>query len=150
VTRASRLVTSAGIAAVGAAAILLARDIASRHVPGDPGPRAFPIAAAGLVVAGAVLALVADLRDRQAEPVKPARASAVVGAATLAYLLLLPAAGFVTATALLLGGASLYLDPNRRSPVVAHLVVAVATSVLSWFVFGRLLDVVLPAGPWGF
>jgi putative tricarboxylic transport membrane protein len=150
VTRASRLIISAVLAGLAAAVMVLAQGISIRHVPGDPGPRAFPVAAAALVVAGAGAALILDLRRAGAEAGEPVGTSLLVVLATAAYLALMPLAGFAVSTALLLAGVSLRLDRDRRSPLIAHALVAVATAGAAWLIFTRLLDVMLPAGPWGF
>ncbi|MDR7418091.1 MAG: tripartite tricarboxylate transporter TctB family protein [Armatimonadota bacterium] len=147
-TRAGRLITSAVIAVLAAGVVVLAQGIAVRHVPGDPGPRAFPVAAAVLVAAGAVAALAADLRRAHAA-IEPAGDGLVLALATVIYLLVLPLLGFTVSTAVLLAGASLRLDRDRRSRPVAHALVAVLAAGVLWVVFTRLLDVVLPAGPWG-
>jgi hypothetical protein len=134
------------------AVLVLARDIPVRPVRGDPGPRAFPYAAAAVVLVGAVAAGLVDLRraDAHAEPSGSPRTAVVVAAATVAYLIGLAVIGFVAATTLFLLGVSRTLDADRRYPLVVHAAVAVMTAAVSWVAFGRLLEVVLPAGPWGF
>jgi hypothetical protein len=142
---------AAAIAVFAAAAIALARDIPSRHVRGDPGPRALPVAAGAIVLAGAVLVMATEPRgDGAAAPEAPWQAALVLAGATVAYLLLMVVAGFVLATALFLFGASRYLDRARRHPLPVHVAVAVGASLAAWLVFGRLLEVALPSGPWGF
>ncbi len=148
-TRAARLATSVAIAAFAVLAILLARQIPSRHVKGDPGPGAFPLATAAVILAGALATLIADAR-RPAQRGEPWRQALTVAAGTLAYTLLMSIAGFVVSTALFLMAASLYLDTDRRVHPLAHVLVGVASSAAMWFVFSRLLDVVLPAGWIGF
>jgi putative tricarboxylic transport membrane protein len=150
VTRASRLIISAVLVALGAGVMVLAEGIFVRHVPGDPGPRAFPVAAAALVAAGAIAALILDLRPAAAEAGEPVGTSLLVALATVVYLAVMPLVGFSVATALLVVGVSLRLDRDRRSPPLAHALVAATTAAALWLVFTRLLDVVLPAGPWGF
>lgn len=152
-SRTARLAVSAAIAAFAFAAILLAREIPSRHVKGDPGPQAVPVVSAAIVLAGAAAGFVLDLRQ-QVQPGAsrdaPGWATLIVAAATAVYLLLLTAVGYVVATALFLAGISWYLDRQRHHPPLAHALVAAVAALASWYVFGRLLDVVLPTGPWGF
>ncbi|MDR7555827.1 MAG: tripartite tricarboxylate transporter TctB family protein [Armatimonadota bacterium] len=147
-SRAARLAVATAIAGLGVLALLLAGRIPVLHVRGDPGPRAVPVAAAVVVVAGAAGAAAADLRLPQRERI--ARASLVVALATVVCVLLLPRLGFVVATVLFLFVVSLYLDRPRRHPPAAHLAVATGAAVGLWVIFGRLLGVVLPAGPLGF
>lgn len=150
-SRRARLVTSAAVAAFAAAAIVLAQGITSRQVRGDPGAHAFPTAAAAVVALGAILAAAVDARGGAglAEPAGRSAAPTVLAAATIGYLALLPLAGFVASTALFLGGVSWYLDHPRRLAALAHVVMAAGVSLAAWYVFGRLFDVVLPAGPFG-
>jgi hypothetical protein len=151
VTRSSRIIVSAAVAAVALASIWLAGLIPVRHVRGDPGPRAVPVAAAVVVAAGAIAAAATDLR-RSGEPApsESPRAAIALSVALAAYLVAMPIIGFVAATALVLGGVSLGLDRARRSRPASHVAVAVTIAVACWFVFVRVLNVVLPAGPWGF
>lgn len=151
-SRTARLAVSAAIAAFALAAILFARGIPSRHVRGDPGPQAVPLASAAIVLAGAVAGFVFDLRQVQPEPARdPAGwATLIVAAATAVYLVLMTGAGYVAATALFLAGISWYLDRERRHSPLAHALVAAVAALASWYVFSRLLEVVLPTGPWGF
>ncbi len=147
--RLALLAVGAAIAGLGVLALLLAGSIAVLHVRGDPGPRAVPVAAAVAVAAGAVGAATVDLR-RPPQSGWIAPASVVVALATVACVLLLARLGFVVATALFMAFVSLYLDRPRRHPLAAHLAVAAGSAVGLWLVFGRLLGVILPAGPLGF
>jgi putative tricarboxylic transport membrane protein len=149
VSRSALLAVGAAIAGLGVLALLLAGSISVLHVRGDPGPRAVPVAAAAVVVAGAAGATAADLRRlSQSDRIPPA--SLVVALATVACVLLLARLGFVVATALFLASVSLYLDRPRRHPLAAHLAVAAGAAVGLWLVFGRLFGVILPTGPLGF
>jgi putative tricarboxylic transport membrane protein len=150
VTRSSRLAVGAGIVVAGLAAILLSQGILSRHVRGDPGPQAVPVAAAAAVVIGGVSVIVGDLRKAVAEVSEPAGRSLVAALATAAYVWLLGVLGFVPSTALFLAGTSVYLDRSRRHARLVHVMVAAAAALSLWLVFGRLLGVVLPPGPLGF
>ncbi len=147
----ARLATSAAAAALAVAAIILAQGIASRHVRGDPGPQAFPVASAIVVALGAGLVAAAEARGRAAaaEPAGSSPASGVLAAATVGYLALLTVAGFVVPTALFLGAMSRYLDRPRRLATLTHILVAAGVALAAWYIFGRLFDVVLPTGPFG-
>ncbi|MDR7545543.1 MAG: tripartite tricarboxylate transporter TctB family protein [Armatimonadota bacterium] len=147
----ARLAVAAAIAAFAVAAIVLAQQIPTRHVRGDPGPRALPVASGAIVLAGAVLVMVTEPRRGGVVVSEvPWQAALVLAGATVAYLVLMVVAGFVLATAVFLLGASRYLDGAGRHPLLVHAAVAAAASLAAWFVFGRLLEVALPAGPWGF
>jgi hypothetical protein len=145
VTRRSRLVTGAAIAACALLVIVLAREIPSRRVRGDPGPQAFPLVTSLVILTAVAAAVIGDARRTAQDPAQW-RQALVVAAATAAYVLLLSALGFVLATALFLIAASWYLDTSRRLSAVSRLVTGVAISLTLWLIFGRLVDVVLPGG----
>ncbi|MDQ7848976.1 MAG: tripartite tricarboxylate transporter TctB family protein [Armatimonadota bacterium] len=148
-SRPALLAVGAAIAGLGVLALLLAGSISVLQVRGDPGPRAVPVAAAVVVVAGAAGATAADLRRLpQSERISPA--SLVVALATVACVLFLSRLGFVATTALFLAVVSLYLDRPRRHSLAAHLAVAAGAAAGLWLVFGRLFGVILPAGSLGF
>ncbi|MDR7521767.1 MAG: tripartite tricarboxylate transporter TctB family protein [Armatimonadota bacterium] len=149
-SRSARLAVSTAIAVAALSAIWLSQEIPSRHVRGDPGPRALPIGAAAVVLVGAAAALADDARRPPARrAAEPLGNSLPVAAATAAYLVLMPAMGFVPATALFVIGTSLRLDRPRRYPLLAHLLVGAGAAAVLWLGFGRLLDVALPQGPLG-
>ncbi len=148
-TRSSRLAVAASIAAFALLALLLAWQIPSRHVKGDPGPHALPLAVAALVLVGAVAALIGEMRPRPSGE-EPWQQALVVGAGTVAFLLLLPVVGFVTSSALFLVATSLYLDSRRSITPVTRLVTGVGFPLVLWWIFSRLLDVSLPRGLMGF
>ncbi len=148
-TRSSRLAVAASIAAFALLALLLAGQIPSRHVKGDPGPHALPLAVAALVLVGAVAALIGETRPRPSG-VEPWQQALVVGAGTVAFLLLLPVLGFVTSAALFLIATSLYLDSRRSIAPVTRLLTGLGFPIALWWIFSRLLDVSLPRGLMGF
>jgi hypothetical protein len=152
VSRSARLAVSIALAALALAAMLLARGIPSRHVRGDPGPRAVPAASAAIVLAGAAAVALQEWRQVQSDvsPTAPGRVALAVAAATVGVLMLMAVAGYVASTMLFLAGISWYLDRQRRYSPLAHALVAATAALASWYVFGRLLEVVLPTGPWGF
>jgi hypothetical protein len=142
---------AAAVGAFALVAVMLAIEIPSRHVPGDPGPRSVPVAAGVVVFLGAAAAAAVDARRPVAAAGRPepSRSALLVAAATSAYLIAMAAVGFVAATALFLTGTSRYLDHGRRHPLAAHALVGVAAALALWLVFSRLLDVVLPRSPLG-
>ncbi len=151
-TRCARLAAAAALAALSAVAIFLAREIPSRHVRGDPGPQAFPIATAAVVLGGALVVLAGELRGPRGGKagIEPWNDAALVGALMVAYLALMTPLGFVLSTALFLAAVSRYLDRERRFRAAGHLIAGAGVAAALWLAFGRLLGVVLPAGPWGF
>jgi putative tricarboxylic transport membrane protein len=148
-TRSSRLAVAASLAAFALLVLLLAGQIPSRHVKGDPGPQAFPMATALLIAVGAAYAFSGDARS-DTQRTEPWRHALVVAAATVTYILVLSVLGFVVSTALFLIGVSWYLDEQRHVRSLIRLVVGAGIPVILWLVFGRLLGVVLPAGWMGF
>lgn len=148
-TRISRLVVAASLAAFAILALLFAGQITSRYVKGDPGPQALPMAMAALVLVGAVVAFIEEAR-RGSSDAEPWQQALGISAGTVALLLLLPVVGFVISAALFLIGASLYLDSQRSVGPVTRLLTSVGFPLVLWWIFGRLLDVSLPRGPMGF
>lgn len=151
-TRYTRLAAAAALAVLSAVAIFLACEIPSRHVRGDPGPQAFPLATAAVVLGGALVILAGEVRapgPGQAAA-EPWRDAATVGAAMIVYLAVMFPLGFVVSTALFLAAVSRYLDRGRRIRIAGHLIAGAGVAAVLWLAFGRLLGVVLPAGPWGF
>ncbi|MDQ7840551.1 MAG: tripartite tricarboxylate transporter TctB family protein [bacterium] len=148
-TRSSRLAVAAFIAAFALLALLLAGQIPSRHVKGDPGPQALPIAVAALVLIGAAAAMIGERRP-SSSGTEPWQQALGVGAGTVAFLLLLPVVGFVVSAALFLIGTSLYLDSRRRIGPATRLLTGVGFPLALWWIFSRLLDVSLPRGLMGF
>jgi hypothetical protein len=147
--RTLRLAAAVALVACAAASLVLAADIPTRPVKGDPGPRVFPVAAAGLVLAGAVAAMVIDIRGPGSAPT-PWRQGVLTAAATIGYLILLTTAGFLIATMLFLLGVSQVLDPARSVRPPVRWLTALAIPLILWLVFGVLFDVSLPSGLAGF
>jgi putative tricarboxylic transport membrane protein len=152
VSKTARLAVSAALVACALAAVGFARGIPSRHVRGDPGPGALPIASAIIVLAGAAVGFLLELRQPSVQALRDPVGSAAlpVALATVLYLVLMTVVGYLAATVVCLAGISWYLDRQRRHAALAHGLVAATVALVSWFVFGRLLGVALPVGPWGF
>lgn len=112
----------------------------------DPlGPRAFPWLAAALLVGAAAGLALRPGPDADWPARSSRRRLAWVTAALLAWSVVLPVAGFVIATTLLLAGLGRLFGAAWRPGLVAGLAVAVALHLL----FGWGLGLPLPAGPWG-
>lgn len=116
------------------------------------GPKALPIVI-GAALAVAALALVArSLRrtqtgEREGDPENPAQSPArfaVVAGLLLVYIVVFLPLGYMISTFLFLLGTTMYLD---RAHPVRNVVYALAFSLIVYFVFTELLEVVLPAGP---
>lgn len=147
------LLVSLGVLALGAYFAYGAFAISVSQNYSRVGPRLFPfVVAAGLLLCGALL-LVQALRGHAA----PAEAGedvdtdlppdlvavAGVGAALVAYLLLLEAAGFVLASAALFWGVALAFGSRHllRDPLIG-----LALGLVVYLAFTRLLGLRLPAG----
>lgn len=147
------LLVSLGILALGGYFTYGALAINVSQSYSRVGPRFFPfLVAAGLLLCGALL-LVQALRGHAA----PAEAGedvdtdappdlvavAGVGAALAAYVVLLEAAGFVLASALLFWGAALAFGSRNwlRDPLLG-----LALGLVVYLAFTRLLGLRLPAG----
>lgn len=81
---------------------------------------------------------------------EPWQQALVVGAGTVAFLLLMPVLGFVASASLFLIAASLYLDARRSIRPTTRLLIGVGFPIALWWIFSRMLDVALPRGIVGF
>lgn len=121
--------------------------------PDGPGPGFFPLwIGAILVVLSLVLAgreLRTAVRGRPFETVAWDGAGSVLSgwAALVVSIALLEPAGFVASFALL---ALFLVRVTFRRPLKQAVAVALGSAVAFWIVFAGLLQVRLPAGPWGF
>lgn len=149
------------VAGVATAVLGLAVAIAASGFPempgGYPGPGLFPTLLGGLAACfGVALAVRGVLRGRrpeggsEAEPAEPLDRRGVLGllavvAAAGGYLLLAELVGFLLAMGLVTVGLMRLFGVRllRAVPVAVVLVLTI------WYVFGTVLRVPLPAGPWG-
>lgn len=112
------------------------------------GPGFYPRILFAVMAALSVLLLVSGLRHRQGTPAEPAshRLVLITFAIFIAYLFLLPALGYRLATVLFVGGLQAALDPPRGARWAVVLVIALATSLVTYYVFEVYLSVLLPRG----
>jgi putative tricarboxylic transport membrane protein len=130
------VVASAGIA-------WAARDYAAAISYEPVGPRAFPLLLAGLMaVSGLWLVLRPTLRGGGAFHGVPLKPTALCMAAVLAYALLFEAVGFTLATAAMALPVGMAFGGSWKQSLAA----GVGLGVVLFFLFDKLLDVVLPTG----
>lgn len=109
------------------------------------GPRAFPLIAAAIIaVCGVILVLKPDAAD-ETQPPMPGRAIVALSGSLLAYALLFQPIGFVLATTTLMIPIAVIFGARWWQGLVTGAVLAVS----SFLLFDRVLDVVLPVGPFG-
>jgi putative tricarboxylic transport membrane protein len=142
----------AGVAVVAAGAVGLVASFDIFQPVGFNsvlGPRAFPIAMSGLLLAlGVTLCVRVLLRRQVTHPDIGSRGTlAVMSAAILGYLAIFETLGFTVATALFLTGLFAFLG-ERRIWVALLAGVALAVAIEVAFTYG--LDVALPRGIFGF
>jgi len=149
---------------VGPAALLLARRIPETSLGNneDPGPRAFPLALAALLVAGGLAELILNIRRRRSANASPRARPTLAGwgdsllrrenlnaffliAALVAYLAAMPWIGFPVATLLFSIGMMLLLG----APIRLTAPFSVGLVVLIYVLFTMLFKVQLPAGVLG-
>ena len=148
----SELLAAGLLVALGVAIVLQARHWVYL-TPDGPGPGFFPLWAGVAIVALAVVVmighLVAVLRKQAVARVDwtgtPRVLLSWIGLA--GCVALLKPAGFVVSFLLLV--VFLVTVIYRRS-IIAALSVGIASTAGFWLLFVELLDVRLPAGPWGF
>jgi hypothetical protein len=129
------------------------------------GARGVPLAIGWVMAAlGALLCVRGLIASRNGEPSKPSsdgqpvsateRLSAALRphlqaigllAILAAYVALLPHAGYVASTALLIGGVAWFSGGARSWRLAA---IAIAGSVFLWAMFDPMLSIPLPAGTW--
>ncbi|MGH7326055.1 MAG: tripartite tricarboxylate transporter TctB family protein [Candidatus Rokuibacteriota bacterium] len=113
------------------------------------GPGFYPRILFGVMAALSAALVVADLaRRHRPAPAAPARYRLVVLAFVVfaAYVVLLPLLGYRLATFLFVGVTQVALDPPRGRRWWMVLAVALATTVVTYYVFERYLSVLLPRG----
>ena len=131
--------------------------IPASNVPGEPGPRAFPIVLGyGLLLLGLAMTVTGFVRPREATPAQAAADTApsrlqhelriVLGTFGLLilYAFLLEKTGFLVSTPIVLVLALAGVLRMRRWIFIAQM--AVGTTLVCWLVFAVLLRVPLPRG----
>ncbi|MGH7308241.1 MAG: tripartite tricarboxylate transporter TctB family protein [Candidatus Rokuibacteriota bacterium] len=113
------------------------------------GPAFYPRILFGVTAVLAALLLVSDLR-RGHRPPAPAAAQYRLVLLTFAvftgYVILLPLLGYRVATLLFVGGLQAVIEPPRGRRWVLVAAVAVATMLVTYYVFEGYLSVLLPRG----
>lgn len=149
----------AGLAVLAASLVLFALTLDLKGSPMVPvGPGFYPRIVLGLTAVLSLGLIIADLLARRRAPLsddsrKKERINYPLVAMSFAvfalYAAALPWLGFRIATFLFVGGADALLDPPRGVKGWARAVIlALATTVVTWLVFERWLSVLLPRGRW--
>jgi hypothetical protein len=141
----------AGLACLASALVLL---WASRGLPQNPlvpiGPAFYPRILFGVTAALAAALVLVDLWGGGRRPRPPAASYRLVLLTFLVfsvYVFLLPALGYRVGTLLFVGVLQAVLDPPRHWRGWALVaVVALATMLVTYYVFERYLSVLLPRG----
>jgi putative tricarboxylic transport membrane protein len=128
--------------AVSAAMAWSARGYAATISYEPVGPSAFPLLLAALMAACGLWLIVRPDAARGALQGVPLKATALCGAGILVYALLFETLGFPLATALMSVPIGIAFGASWKRALLAGMVLGLAT----WFVFDKLLDVVLPTG----
>ncbi len=136
------------LVAIGAVMGILSMQIEVKGGSNDPGSRLFPLLACGLII---LCGLVVILFAKKIET-KPfvdqkgwGRIAVFMGVMVL-YTLALKYIGFLISTPFFLFGCTGMLAGGRKTSLVGRILYSVAITAVCWFVFGRLLNMSLPAG----
>jgi putative tricarboxylic transport membrane protein len=142
-----------GLACLAGSLVLL---WTSREIPQPAlvpiGPAFYPRIVLGVTAALSAAVVAADLWRRQpASPLPPTRVSYRLVLLTFVvfalYVFVLPLLGYRVSTLLFVAGLQATLDPPRRARDWAVLgTVAVVSMLLTYYVFERYLNVLLPRG----
>ena len=108
------------------------------------GPRAFPLIAAGIIALCGVI-LVIKPGAPSAEPAGPVGALVALSGCLLGYAFLFQPLGFVIATTIFIVPIAMIFGAKWWQGALTGLALAVS----SYLLFDRVLDVVLPVGPFG-
>ena len=120
-----------------------ARDYAAAISYEPVGPRAFPLLLAGLMATGGLwLVLRPTLRGVGVFRGVPLQATALCAAAVLAYALLFELLGFTLATALMAVPVGMAFGGSWKQSLAG----GAGLGLVLFFLFDKLLDVVLPTG----
>jgi len=148
----------AGLAALAASLVLFWLTLGLERNPLVPiGPGFYPRLVLGMTALLGAAVLVRDLLRRRRAAPEAARARTplnyrLVGltfGAFAGYAVLLPLLGFRLATFAFVLGTSFLLEPPRRPGLwVRGLVLALVTTVATYYVFEQYLAVLLPRGIW--
>lgn len=140
---------AAGLVCLAGSLVLL---WASRGLPQPAlvpiGPAFYPRILLVVTAALSALLVVVDLLTRERRAWPPGRYRMVVLAFAIfaGYVFLLPVLGYRVATFLFVGVLQATMDPPRGKRWLLVLVVALATSLLTFVIFESYLSVLLPRG----
>jgi putative tricarboxylic transport membrane protein len=146
----------AGLAVLAASLVLFALTLDLKANPMVPvGPGFYPRVVLTLTALLSLGLVVSDALSRKRRPKEQPKQKfnyplvAMSFAVFALYAVALPWLGFRIATVLFVGGANALLDPPRGARGwVRPLVLALATTIVTWLVFERWLSVLLPRGRW--
>jgi len=146
----------AGLAVLAASLVLFALTLDLKDSPMVPvGPGFYPRIVLALTALLSLGLVVSDVLSRKEKPKEQPKQKlnyplvAISFGVFALYAVALPWLGFRIATVLFVGGANALLDPPRGAGGWARaLVLALLTSLVTWFVFERELSVLLPRGKW--
>ena len=136
-----------GATAIAIAAIMLAFGwgLQAPFAYEPVGPRAFPLIAAAIIAACGVILV---LKPGEADPsihAMPGRAIVALSGSLLGYAVLFQPLGFVLATSLFMIPIAMIFGAKWWQGALTGGILALS----SYFLFDRVLEVVLPTGPFG-
>ena len=139
----------AGLVCLGGSLWFLALTRGLPHPALVPiGPGFYPRILLGILVVLSAALVVSDLLSRRRAAAAPARYRLVLLAFAIfaAYVALMPMLGYRVATFLFVGALQATLEPPRGARWWLVLAVALATTLVTYYVFERYLSVLLPRG----
>ena len=139
----------AGLVCLGGSLWFLALTRGLPHPALVPiGPGFYPRILLGILVVLSAALVVSDLLSRRRAAAAPARYRLVLLAFAIfaAYVALMPMLGYRVATFLFVGALRATLEPPRGARWWLVLAVALATTLVTYYIFERYLSVLLPRG----
>ncbi|MBP1859866.1 tripartite tricarboxylate transporter TctB family protein [Rhizobium herbae] len=109
------------------------------------GPRAFPLMAAAVIAVCGIILVLKPGEANTTEGSGVTRPILILSACLLAYALLFQPLGFVLSTTLLMVPIAMVFGASWWQGLITSAVLAIS----SYLLFDRLLDVILPIGPFG-
>ena len=139
----------AGLVCLGGSLWFLALTRGLPHPALVPiGPGFYPRILLGIMVVLSAALVVSDLLSRRRAAAAPARYRLVLLAFAIfaAYVTLMPVLGYRVATFLFVAALQAVLEPPRGARWWLVLAVALATTLVTYYIFERYLSVLLPRG----
>ena len=139
----------AGLVCLGGSLWFLALTRGLPHPALVPiGPGFYPRILLGILVVLSAALVVSDLLNRRRAAAAPTRYRLVILAFAIfaAYVALMPVLGYRVATFLFVGALQATLEPPRGARWWLVLAVALATTLVTYYIFERYLSVLLPRG----